>query len=392
MKKCPFCAEEILDEAIKCKHCGASLKTQNKTVLIIGSGIVVIGLVIIFLLPHFLKGKPNSLEKQANSANTSDAQKPSDVQQLGKASGHIYVTLGSGESQIVRGAEVFLIQKNEIFLKGLLQLEKVKLQIATDAEKIFKEMNAIRNSDRGIGYKNDDMRKKIEELAIVRHDAMEFIEKNEEFLKGLSKEKAKATYEGEYTFQNIPVGEYFVFSKYQTNFNNGYWIVPVSIEQNQAVTADLDNQNMEDAKRILRLERMEQERDMAFELLQAESIFGESELSIAKRKLEILKIWENPPVSKKSYQYPSILPNPDKEKNETAIPASQQKLQSPISNQVLEVEKIKECYAQLKQHDEILTEKSFTPEWNQEGEELKKKLTDLGFYNLSEEEQRKIVG
>ena len=72
MKKCPFCAEEIQEEAIKCKHCGELLNAQAAKIAKTGTPWYFNDVILFFaffaigpfILPGVWKNPRNSLVKK----------------------------------------------------------------------------------------------------------------------------------------------------------------------------------------------------------------------------------------------------------------------------------------------------------------------------------------
>lgn len=189
------------------------------------------------------------------------------TQKAASLSGHVYVTLQSGESNIGRGIEVILIKDNEGFKNGQTQIAAVETALK---EKI----------NRGTAKATDiDQINPLSELIGLakRH----IIEINM-FYAASAFQKARADIEGFYQFTGIPTGQYYLYARYQTSMDEGHWFVPIILQGGISQEIDLSNHNLINDSAELHVEVLRIKLDGAFQIMAA---VGASRVSIAEAQL-----------------------------------------------------------------------------------------------------------
>ena len=158
--------------------------------------------------------------------------------------GHAYVTLASGEGQLVRGTEVILtcstpeIDAHMNSLRAVMEQAKLSLYSSIQAVKPTGNPVVMLAQHAGIVH---HARGYLPRLVTAYRAQWE----------GLSIIRTRTDFEGEYLFDSVPPGSYRLVAHYATVHNKTDWEEPVEVVEGRQAKADLSNFNMIDLDELV---------------------------------------------------------------------------------------------------------------------------------------------
>jgi len=205
------------------------------------------------------------------------------LSKYGTISGHAYITVGSGESNMARGIEVYLIPNSPEFNKKNAILEKNMAGIISYSNNVLSSMSTNFNEvATGIGN-----------LSAAFYMVKEYKEKSYIFYIGSAKESVKTNFEGEYKFEKIISGDYYIYAKYKTGFNEGHWLVAVSVKPNNITNLDLGNSNFFDEERRFGTREIIAKKELLADHLEQITRIRNGNLAAVQTRLEIEQAWDD---------------------------------------------------------------------------------------------------
>lgn len=253
---CSLCGVENPDNAKYCSHCGKLL--VNK------------------------------------ASNTSDNTLP-------VLKGTVYVVLGSGESQIQRGIKIYLIKATDEFqnkvqtiLKGQENVQSVINGVISECERLMSQGSFINSQQLG---------QHLGSLSSAEAFVEYSIEANDFFYSNSAKTSTTTDINGSFVFNETSVGQFYLFARYHTSFDDDYWLVPVSIKNNEGVTVELNSNNISSEKSLFQYKKLKSLEEGFLDLIR----INEGELTRDRTRVYQLEQMEK---FKKSYYQDTPYPQP----------------------------------------------------------------------------------
>lgn len=250
------------------------------------------------------------LAKKENESNNklkdTEEEKLNEVS-IGKISGHVYITLGSGESNILRGLEIVLSKATPIFIEKLSKVKAHESKILDMVEDVTKknyrwieELQKKPLLERGSLNLRKDIPIKLDELStlgglIKRYEILSYA-----FFHNYADYTTRTNFEGKFEFKDLQQGKYYIYAKYETVLDAGYWLIGVEILQDESlIEIDLSNHNLLDLKTKMRIEEIKWEEEILSEdraflkleslELQIKSLHNKNSIAEGEKDSELFK-------------------------------------------------------------------------------------------------------